>query len=139
MHYSAIKNIHLERLWLLVTRALGIILLSIGLTLAKINRLRREFLSPLECGFTSLEETRQPVSLRFFIFAVIFVIFDVELILIVPFLTGLLTNVNSRLYFFFCVFLLRAGLFLEWNNKAFEWIACTCAWQDVWAGSLIKI
>ena len=62
----------------------SLLFLALGLTFSKYEPLSREYLSPLECGFNSINETRAPVSLRFFIFAVVFVIFDVELVLVLP-------------------------------------------------------
>lgn len=84
--------------------------------------LNREFNSPLECGFSTKELFRQPVSLRFFVFAVIFVVFDIELILVIPYLTRGTNTINSRALFVVAVFLLALGLFIEWNNKAFDWV-----------------
>lgn len=62
------------------------IFLAGGLRLRKLNRETREFLSPLECGFSTGLDRRQPISLRFFIYAVVFVVFDVELVLVIPLL-----------------------------------------------------
>lgn len=50
----------------------------------KLATWRRERVSPLECGFSPQADSRRAVSLRFFIYAVVFVIFDVELVLILP-------------------------------------------------------
>jgi len=74
---------------------------------------RREALTPLECGFNRVQDSRAPVSLRFFIFAVIFVVFDVELVLVLPVLLSRHEGLEvGALYRVYCI-LLRAGLFLE--------------------------
>ena len=101
---------------------LASLILSLGVILSKFNFLNREFSSPLECGFSTKELFRQPVSLRFFIFAVIFVVFDIELILVIPYLTRGVRAIKVRTLFICAVFLLAIGLFLEWNNKAFDWL-----------------
>lgn len=62
------------------------VFLILGFIFSKYEPLRRESLSPLECGFNRYNEHRAPLSLRFFIFAVVFVIFDVELVLVLPIL-----------------------------------------------------
>lgn len=92
---------------------LGGLLLVRGLLVSKTNTLFRDPLSPLECGFTSSQDSRQPVSLRFFIFAVIFVIFDVELVMVIPIVVSPLERGCSSWFFILLVNLLRAGLFIE--------------------------
>jgi len=96
-----------------VASALAVVILRLGISLAKLYSINREGVSPLECGFNSKSETRTPISLRFFIFAVVFVIFDVELVLVLP----VLLSAHNRLFGSecFCVLctLLGAGLYLE--------------------------
>ncbi len=63
---------------------LSLVLLSLGLALSFKHKLDREKLSPFECGFTPKSGSRVPLSLRFFLIAIVFLIFDVELVLIFP-------------------------------------------------------
>ena len=85
----------------------------LGLMASKLIRLSREFMAPLECGFATSGETRQAFSLRFFVFAVVFVIFDVELVLVLPVLTRKLQLIALTSFFILIVNLLGLGLFLE--------------------------
>ena len=85
----------------------------LGLMASKLIRLSREFMAPLECGFATSGETRQAFSLRFFVFAVVFVIFDVELVLVLPILTRKLQLIALTSFFILVVNLLGLGLFLE--------------------------
>lgn len=81
--------------------------------LRKISSVSREFLAPLECGFRVNRDDREPVSLRFFIYAVIFVVFDIELVLVVPLLFKLPGAMGAVWFFFALLRLLRAGLLFE--------------------------
>nr|YP_010250874.1 NADH dehydrogenase subunit 3 [Faughnia haani]QTV76808.1 NADH dehydrogenase subunit 3 [Faughnia haani] len=83
----------------------------------------REKNTPFECGFDPKGSARLPFSLRFFLIAVIFLIFDVEITLLLPLATILkLVNVFSWLFtgaFFILILLL--GLYHEWNQGALDW------------------
>ena len=70
---------------------------------------------PFECGFDSEIKLLRPFSIQFFLVALIFLIFDVELILLFP-LIGLLgsyVRLKIKIIFFFFILFLRLGVFLE--------------------------
>nr|WGO58139.1 NADH dehydrogenase subunit 3 [Symploce tubercularis] len=83
----------------------------------------REKCSPFECGFDPKSSARLPFSLRFFLIAVIFLIFDVEIALLLP-MTIIMTisNINSWIMIsvLFLIILLM-GLYHEWNQGSLEW------------------
>nr|YP_009176415.1 NADH dehydrogenase subunit 3 [Cryptolestes ferrugineus]ALI86993.1 NADH dehydrogenase subunit 3 [Cryptolestes ferrugineus]QCP68878.1 NADH dehydrogenase subunit 3 [Cryptolestes ferrugineus] len=82
----------------------------------------REKNSPFECGFDPKSTARLPFSLQFFLIAVIFLIFDVEITLLFPMiiLIKFLNLLNFNLFIFF-IFILLWGLYHEWNQGALNW------------------
>nr|YP_010133582.1 NADH dehydrogenase subunit 3 [Chorthippus parallelus parallelus]YP_010133595.1 NADH dehydrogenase subunit 3 [Chorthippus parallelus erythropus]QWM92863.1 NADH dehydrogenase subunit 3 [Chorthippus parallelus parallelus]QWM92885.1 NADH dehydrogenase subunit 3 [Chorthippus parallelus erythropus]QWM92898.1 NADH dehydrogenase subunit 3 [Chorthippus parallelus erythropus]QWM92911.1 NADH dehydrogenase subunit 3 [Chorthippus parallelus erythropus] len=83
----------------------------------------REKSSPFECGFDPKSSARMPFSLRFFLIAVIFLIFDVEIALILPIVIIMKTSniVMWTLSTMFFIMVLLGGLYYEWNWGALQW------------------
>jgi len=94
---------------------LSAILLIIPIVLAKKTYLVREKLSPYETGFSPITKSRNPFSLRFFIITILFLIFDVEIVLLLPLITT--KNIFSPLYSIILrtvfIYILIVGLFHE--------------------------
>lgn len=84
----------------------------------------REKISPFECGFSPNRKSRNPFSLRFFIVTLIFLIFDIEIALILP--LGVLYKINNITLFlnvgFLVIIILTLGLFHEWNEGMLDWV-----------------
>nr|ALO76204.1 NADH deshydrogenase subunit 3 [Trox sp. TRO01] len=99
-------------------------LMILSTILSKKTFMDREKSSPFECGFDPKSSARLPFSLQFFLIAVIFLIFDVEITLLIP-LIIVMKMTNIFMYFsvlsFFLIILL-AGLYHEWNQGALNWI-----------------
>nr|ARH54513.1 NADH dehydrogenase subunit 3 [Nosodendron fasciculare] len=83
----------------------------------------REKSSPFECGFDPKTSARMPFSLQFFLIAVIFLIFDVEITLLMPMIITIKIS-NIIKYFItitFFIIILLIGLYHEWNQGALKW------------------
>nr|AXS65395.1 NADH dehydrogenase subunit 3 [Cucujoidea sp. 15 KM-2017] len=99
------------------------ILLTLILNLiSKKTFMDREKNSPFECGFDPKSSARLPFSLQFFLIAVIFLIFDVEITLLFPMiiLFNYLNLINFYIFIFFILILLL-GIYHEWNQGALNW------------------
>lgn len=86
--------------------------------------LSRVKVSPFECGFDPKDSARLPFSVRFFLLAVLFLVFDIEIALVLPLVFGVLlsfyTNfIISGLGF---LFILLVGLLHEWREGALRWV-----------------
>lgn len=103
------------------------ILVIITFIAAQILKMRthkdREKSSPFECGFDPNRRARIPFSLRFFLLAVIFIVFDIEIVLIMPApILHLLSNSPSTLYGRLAFLLiLLIGLLHEWKEGSLNW------------------
>nr|YP_010947544.1 NADH dehydrogenase subunit 3 [Kentrochrysalis sieversi]WGO76534.1 NADH dehydrogenase subunit 3 [Kentrochrysalis sieversi] len=99
------------------------ILMLLSIILSKKSFMDREKCSPFECGFDPKSMARIPFSLHFFLIAMIFLIFDVEIALIFPIiLTYKMVNFLTwtKISFFF-IFILLMGLYHEWNQNMLNW------------------
>nr|APX39907.1 NADH dehydrogenase subunit 3 [Stylosomus rugithorax] len=109
--------------WIIV---ILLIILTIILNLISMKTfIDREKSSPFECGFDPKTSPRIPFSLQFFLIAVIFLVFDVELALLFP-LIKVMPMSNLITYTFLSVIfigILLMGLFHEWKQGALKW-AC---------------
>nr|QNP10090.1 NADH dehydrogenase subunit 3 [Ochthebius pilosus] len=100
------------------------IMMFLASILSKKTFMDREKTSPFECGFDPKSSARLPFSIQFFLIAVIFLIFDVEITLLIP-LIMTLKICNLMIYMsisMFFIFILLVGLYHEWNQGALNWV-----------------
>uniref|UniRef100_UPI0030DF5638 NADH dehydrogenase subunit 3 n=1 Tax=Epuraea terminalis TaxID=1553310 RepID=UPI0030DF5638 len=109
-------------LWMMITFILFIITTLLNL-ISKKTFYDREKSSPFECGFDPKNSARLPFSLHFFLIAIIFLIFDVEITLLLPMIVSLkMSNIiNFSLTSTFFILILLLGLFHEWNQGSLNW------------------
>nr|YP_009493346.1 NADH dehydrogenase subunit 3 [Gibbosula crassa]AWK29311.1 NADH dehydrogenase subunit 3 [Gibbosula crassa] len=107
-----------------VSVVLGLVLLLLGLVLGVSVFGGREKSSPFECGFDPVGSSRVPFSLRFFLLAVIFVVFDVEIVLLFPAVMGIGGDwmwLGGYFVLVFFLVVLFLGVVHEWREGSLEW------------------
>lgn len=102
---------------------ISIIVIILASILSKKSTYDREKNSPFECGFEPFNSSRLPFSIRFFLIAIIFLIFDVEIALMFPIIYTLKINFIYTWIYSTIIFItiLLIGLYHEWNQGALEW------------------
>nr|YP_010956686.1 NADH dehydrogenase subunit 3 [Citharichthys cornutus]WMY89779.1 NADH dehydrogenase subunit 3 [Citharichthys cornutus] len=82
-----------------------------------------EKLSPYECGFDPMGSARLPFSMRFFLVAILFLLFDLEIALLLPLPWGdqLASPITTFSWAAAVLVLLTLGLIYEWLQGGLEW------------------
>nr|YP_010586374.1 NADH dehydrogenase subunit 3 [Molanna truncata]UZZ44162.1 NADH dehydrogenase subunit 3 [Molanna truncata] len=108
---------------LIIIMMISMILMFICLFLSKKNKMSLEKISTFECGFNPKSKARLPFSIHFFLITIIFLVFDVEITLILPMIiTWKITNLNLWLsLMIFFMYLLMMELFYEWTQGMLKW------------------
>nr|YP_006503863.1 NADH dehydrogenase subunit 3 [Elodia flavipalpis]AFA46593.1 NADH dehydrogenase subunit 3 [Elodia flavipalpis] len=102
---------------------ISILVMFLASILSKKTIIDREKSSPFECGFDPKSSSRLPFSLRFFLITIIFLIFDVEIALILPiililkFSNMIMWTITSIIF----ILILLLGLYHEWNQGMLNW------------------
>ena len=99
----------------------GLVLLALGLVLGRGQKDAAK-LSPYECGFEAFEDTRIKFDVRYYLVAILFIIFDLEIAFLFPWAVSLDT-VGTFGVFAMGLFLavLVIGFIYEWKKGALEW------------------
>merc|ERR1712203_1090644 len=108
--------------FILTSILLVILVFLLGVLFRKKINFYEEKISPFECGFTPMFNARLPFTLRFFLIALIFLVFDVELVLLFPFLVSLFSirRINIITIVIFLLVVLSLVLLHEWNQGSLE-------------------
>ncbi|NP_008413.1 NADH dehydrogenase subunit 3 (mitochondrion) [Ovis aries] len=107
---------------LLTNFTLATLLVTIAFWLPQLN-VYSEKTSPYECGFDPMGSARLPFSMKFFLVAITFLLFDLEIALLLPLpWASQTTNLNTMLTMaLLLIFLLAVSLAYEWTQKGLEW------------------
>ena len=86
----------------------------------------KEKISAYECGFNPFEDARNQFDVRFYLVAILFIIFDLEVSFLFPWAVSLSLIGSSLHHFafwsmFLFLFILTIGFIYEWKKGALEW------------------
>ena len=112
-------------LFILVGAGVGIapvITSSIITRLLGVHRPDSEKLSPYECGFEAFEDARMKFDVRYYLVAILFILFDLEIAFLFPWAI-VLQEIGMFGFLAMLVFLaiLVVGFIYEWKKGALEW------------------
>nr|YP_009433276.1 NADH dehydrogenase subunit 3 [Carcinocoris binghami]AGO28045.1 NADH dehydrogenase subunit 3 [Carcinocoris binghami] len=107
----------------LLSLTIAVILINVCSVISKKSSLDREKMSPFECGFDPKSSSRMPFSIQFFLIAVLFIIFDIEIVIILPMVIMMKTSAMTSWAMTVSMFIiiLVSGLLHEWKNGMLEW------------------
>ena len=108
-------------IFLIVAGALSVILSALGFTFGR-GRKDAEKLAPYECGFEAFEDSRMRFDVRYYLVAILFIIFDLEVAFLFPWAVSL-GDIGVFGFWSMIVFLavLTVGFMYEWKKGALEW------------------
>nr|YP_010381663.1 NADH dehydrogenase subunit 3 [Cylindratus longicephalus]UDL72038.1 NADH dehydrogenase subunit 3 [Cylindratus longicephalus] len=90
--------------------------------ISKKSKLSREKNSPFECGFSAMSSARKPFSTHFFLIAMLFLVFDIEISILLPMYSIKMSNLTEWFSSSLTIMIiLMLGLIHEWKNGMLEW------------------
>jgi NADH-quinone oxidoreductase subunit A len=108
-------------IFLAVAGILGVVLLALGFLLGP-SRPDPEKLSAYECGFEAFEDSRMKFDVRYYLVAILFIVFDLEIAFLFPWAVALDTiGVVGLAAMGVFLLVLVVGFVYEWKKGALEW------------------
>jgi NADH-quinone oxidoreductase subunit A len=112
-------------LFILVGLAVGVAPVAAGSVVSRLVGVHRpdaEKLSPYECGFEAFEDARMKFDVRYYLVAILFILFDLEIAFLFPWAV-VLQEIGFFGFMAMMVFLgiLVVGFIYEWKKGALEW------------------
>ena len=104
-----------------VAFAIGVLPIALGMILGPRNPDSQKN-SPYECGFEAFEDARMKFDVRYYLVAILFILFDLEIVFLFPWAVALdgigLLGFWSMMFF---LFVLVVGFVYEWRKGALQW------------------
>jgi len=112
-------------IFLTVATGLALLLMSLGLVIGRLSARSRnsaQKLSPYECGFEAFEDSRMKFDVRYYLVAILFIVFDLEIAFLFPWAVVLESiGVFGLVAMGIFLFILVVGFIYEWKKGALEW------------------
>ena len=112
-------------IFLIIASGLAAIMLGLGSLLGRLStRSKRdaEKLSPYECGFEPYEDARMRFDVRYYLVAILFIVFDLEIAFLFPWAVSLVKiGVFGLLAMGIFLGILVVGFIYEWKKGALDW------------------
>lgn len=106
-------------LGLSVAQAIGMVILSTVLSPGQATRAKS---APYESGMPLLGGTRERFSVKFYVVAILFIVFDVETVFLLPWAVSMRSlGLQGFIVAMIFIFILTVGLIYEWKKGALEW------------------
>jgi NADH-quinone oxidoreductase subunit A len=125
IHMLQNKEFLIHYLPIAVFFAVAVLLSLLIVTLPKLlapSNPTRDKLKPYECGFDALVDSREKFDVKFYLIAILFIIFDIEVAFLVPWAVSLKKigplGFWSMLFF---LAILIVGFIYEWKKGALDW------------------
>ena len=108
-------------MFIAVGLVLGGVLLTVGRVVAP-HKPNPKKLSPYECGFEAFEDARMKFDVRYYLVAILFILFDLEIAFLFPWAVSL-AEIGASGFWAMMVFLgiLVVGFVYEWKKGALDW------------------
>ncbi len=108
-------------IFIAVAAVMGLAMMTAGRIIAP-SQPDKEKLSPYECGFEAFEDSRMKFDVRYYLVAILFIIFDLEIAFLFPWAI-VLDSIGLFGFFAMMIFLaiLVVGFIYEWSKGALEW------------------
>ncbi len=108
-------------IFLCVALAIAMALLALGLLLGRRKTDERK-LEPYECGFDAFEDSRTRFDVRYYLVAILFIIFDLEIAFLFPWAVALdAIGIQGLIAMGIFLLVLVVGFVYEWRKGALEW------------------
>ena len=103
----------------------GVVSITVGFLLSSLSGSRKPYdekLSPYECGFEAFEDARMKFDVRYYLIAILFILFDLEIAFLFPWAVAL-REIGAAGFWAMMIFLaiLVVGFIYEWKKGALEW------------------